>query len=99
MNRSNRRHPILQLQAGESVQYVQEQLGHATITLTVDTYGRWLPKRAVRGGVNIVGRVLGSSLVAKGPSQDQGRAKQLGEPSADRTRDPLIKSQVLCQLS
>ena len=23
--------------------YVEEQLGHASITITVDTYGRWLP--------------------------------------------------------
>jgi len=28
---------------GESMYYVQRQLGHASITLTVDTYGRWLP--------------------------------------------------------
>ena len=41
----------LMLQAGESALYVQEQLGHASITLTVDTYGKWLPKRPVRGGV------------------------------------------------
>jgi len=31
----------LLLQAGESPQYVKEQLGHASITLTVDTYGKW----------------------------------------------------------
>ncbi len=28
---------------GESVYYVQRQLGHASIQLTVDTYGKWLP--------------------------------------------------------
>ena len=33
----------LMLQAGESPVYVQRQLGHASIKLTVDTYGRWLP--------------------------------------------------------
>ena len=33
----------LLLQQGESPAYVQRQLGHASITLTVDTYGRWLP--------------------------------------------------------
>jgi integrase len=33
----------LLLQQGESVQYVQRMLGHASITLTVDTYGKWLP--------------------------------------------------------
>ncbi|OLC17104.1 MAG: hypothetical protein AUH29_03390 [Candidatus Rokubacteria bacterium 13_1_40CM_69_27] len=33
----------LLLQAGESPAYVQRQLGHASIQLTVGTYGRWLP--------------------------------------------------------
>jgi integrase len=33
----------LQLSAGESIYYVQRQLGHATITMTTDLYGRWLP--------------------------------------------------------
>jgi len=40
------------LARGESVQWVQEQLGHASINLTVGTYGKWIPKRPVRGGVN-----------------------------------------------
>ena len=31
------------LQAGERPVYVQRQLGHASIKMTVDTYGRWLP--------------------------------------------------------
>jgi integrase len=33
----------LLLQQGESPDYVQRQLGHASIQLTVDTYGNWLP--------------------------------------------------------
>jgi len=33
----------LLLQAGKSPAYVQRQLGHASIQLTVDTYGKWLP--------------------------------------------------------
>lgn len=33
----------LLLQAGESPVYVQRQLGHASIKMTVDTYGKWLP--------------------------------------------------------
>ena len=33
----------LLLQQGESPVYVQRQLGHASIKLTVDTYGKWLP--------------------------------------------------------
>lgn len=31
------------LQQGESITYVQRQLGHASIQLTMDTYGKWLP--------------------------------------------------------
>ena len=33
----------LLLQQAESPAYVQRQLGHASIKLTVETYGRWLP--------------------------------------------------------
>lgn len=33
----------LLLQAGESIHYVKEQLGHASIKITVDLYGSWLP--------------------------------------------------------
>ena len=30
---------------GVPVQYVQKQLRHASISMTVDTYGRWLPQQ------------------------------------------------------
>ncbi len=33
----------LLLQQGASVVYIQRQLGHSSIQLTVDTYGKWLP--------------------------------------------------------
>lgn len=33
----------LHLQAGVSIYYAQRQLGHASIKMTVDLYGRWLP--------------------------------------------------------
>ena len=33
----------LMLQQGEAVAYIQRQLGHSSIQLTVDTYGKWLP--------------------------------------------------------
>jgi hypothetical protein len=35
---------LLLLQQGESPEYVKRQLGHASIELTVDTYGKWLPR-------------------------------------------------------
>ena len=36
----------LLLSNGESIQYVQKQLGHSSITLTVDVYGKWLPLKS-----------------------------------------------------
>jgi integrase len=52
---------------GASPAYVQEQLGHASIELTVRTYGRWLRKRAP-GAVDRLDGVLpedgGSKVVA-----------------------------------
>jgi len=41
------------LQAGESPAYVQRQLGHSSIKMTVDTYGKWLPS----GNKNAVDRL------------------------------------------
>ncbi len=38
----------LLLQRGESIYYVQRMLGHASITMTVDLYGRWLPAGETR---------------------------------------------------
>ena len=92
----------LLLQQGESPQYVQEQLGHSSITLTVDLYGRWLPKLPIRGGVNALDEDSGSKVVAKIKSgtPDASEAPDLnGGPSRTRTLDPLIKSQLLYQLS
>jgi len=89
----------LLLQEGESPHYVKEQLGHASITLTVDTYGKWFAMKPVRGGVNILGDVVGS----KSGSRPTGRVTKplvnTGEPCGTRTHDPLIKSQVLYRLS
>src|SRR5262249_53836170 len=42
----------LLLQNGESVKFVQEQLGHKSIQLTVDLYGRWAKTEPIRGGAN-----------------------------------------------
>ena len=54
---------------GVSPVYVQEQLGHATIELTVSTYGRWLTKKAP-GALDcldsMVEGVSGSKVVLEG---------------------------------
>ena len=78
----------LLLQQGESPQWVQEQLGNASIQLTVDTYGRWLPKRPIRGGVAILDTLLGSKLVAGSPRKSQKGPELAG----NRREPPLIPS-------
>ena len=55
--------PLL-LQQGESPAYVQRQLGHASIQLTVDTYGRWLPM-GNQAAVDRLDEPSGSKMVAK----------------------------------
>lgn len=62
--------------SGTSLAYIREQLGHASITMTVDVYGSWLPKSDV-AAVNRVfdqgslGR-SGSKVVANGVSEVAG---------------------------
>lgn len=50
-------------QQGESPAYVQRQLGHASITLTADTYGEWLPmgNKAAVNRLDEAGGLGGSS--------------------------------------
>lgn len=54
----------LLLQQGESPVYVQRQLGHASIKITVDTYGKWLRPEPTRGGVDALAGPSGSEVVA-----------------------------------
>jgi integrase len=58
----------LLLQQGESIVYVQRQLGHASIQLTVDTYGKWLPmgNKAAVDRLDYV--ISGSKMVANSMS-------------------------------
>ena len=64
----------LLLAGGVSPAYVQEQLGHASIELTVGTYGRWLRKKAP-GALDILD---GSKVVAETPKTVA--AGGVGEP-------------------
>ena len=91
----------LLLQQGESPVYVQRQLGHASIKLTVDTYGNWLPM-GNKAAVDRLDEGNGSKVVARLRTTGDGYVElpeRNGEPWWDRTTDPLIKSQVLYQLS
>lgn len=74
---------------GVSPVYVQEQLGHATIELTVSTYGRWLKKKAP-GALDrldstqvryVAAEAHGSKVVAsEGYAQNQQTGKNLELP-------------------
>ena len=91
----------LLLQQGESPAYVQRQLGHASIQLTVDTYGKWLPM-GNKAAVNRLDDENGSKVVAKTPTGTPDVSEvpvTTGGPWRTRTSDPLIKSQLLYQLS
>jgi len=54
----------LMLQQGESIVYVQKQLGHASIQITVDTYGKWLPM-GNKAAVDRLDTLQRSRVVAK----------------------------------
>jgi len=65
----------LLLQAGESPAYVQRQLGHASIQLTVDTYGRWLPL-GNKAAVDALDTIADDAQTASGePSRERSGSK------------------------
>jgi integrase len=61
----------LLLQQRESPVYVQRQLGHASIKLTVDTYGKWLPL-GNKAAVNRLDDQSGSKMVTTYESESEG---------------------------
>ena len=94
----------LMLQQGESLTYVQRQLGHASINLTADTYGKWLPL-GNKAAVDRLDAPLvpehGSNMVAEGVGEAKANAEVVGifgGPCRGRTYGPLIKSQRACDL-
>jgi hypothetical protein len=55
----------LLLQQGESPVYVKEQMGHSSITVTVDTYKHWIPS-ANRDAVNRLPSLINLSQNLRG---------------------------------
>ena len=85
----------LLLQQGESPEYVKRQLGHASIELTVDTYGKWLP-RGNKAAVDRLDDQNGSKLVANGGSSPEGDVQvpeTIEATRRNRTGDLLITNQ------
>jgi len=60
--------------AGTSLAYVKEQMGHASIQMTVDVYGSWLPKSDVAAVNKVFGKTApGSKVVASAVPDAAGR--------------------------
>ena len=94
------------LQQGESIVYVKEQLGHASIQITVDTYGHLIPgaNRAAADKLDDVpAQPDATPAQPEAASADQRQRRKLfgmrSEPRWNRTINPQIKSLLLCQLS
>jgi integrase len=62
----------LALVAGESIYYVQRMLGHATIQMTVDTYGSWLPA----GNPDTAGRIEAAAFGDQEVRRKSGRRRK-----------------------
>lgn len=83
------------LAEGESPAYVQEQLGHASITLTVDTYGRWLrkaPRATAPAAVAELPVANSANVVAGGGGLTTQVVDGIGDARRTRTFNPEIKS-------
>ena len=104
----------LLLSNGEPITYVKEQLGHASIQLTVDTYGHLIPgankaavdrlddAKCISPAINRLATEAESasrSLEADRLEVPDSSEAEGGGPCRTRTYDPLIKSQLLYQLS
>ena len=101
------RHSFVTLLLADRVSpaYVQEQAGHASIELTVGTYGRWLRKKARALWIEldeVSPEAVGGALVAEATndSLDESHVVEgVGDPPRTRTLNPEIKSLLLYQLS
>src|SRR6266540_4210815 len=101
------RHTYASLLLADSVSpaYVQAQLGHVSIELTVGTYGKWLRKRSP-GAVDRLDELspeaIGDKVVAEATTGSPDRlqvVEGVGDPRRTRTFNPEIKSLLLYQLS
>ncbi len=103
----------LLLASGADIALVSKILGHSSITLTADTYSHLLAgvgrKAAAAADALIVRKPRDQSVTRSGadtgmprPDDDLGGPLTCDDgcaPSGTRTPNPLIKSQLLCQLS
>ena len=103
----------LMLGAGVPMAIVSKMLRHSSIGITVDTYHHLDPDTA-RAASDAIGQLLDAAVRdhtattkaqsgprndTAGPSSRTNPQVNGSAPSGTRTPNPLIKSQLLCQLS
>ena len=95
----------LLLAQGVPITYVSAQLGHSRPTTTLQWYAHWLPggrERYVDGLTDLATKTRGHQFGTKSKSGTSSTSEvpdSFGGPWRTRTSDPLIKSQLLYQLS
>jgi integrase len=98
----------LLLQNGENPKYVQQQLGHATLSLTTDLYGKWLRARPTHGGAAsldpaterprtpglraVQGTGIASDSGRFGPADAQSRSRDGAGPGRRRDVPDRVRS-------
>ena len=82
-------HASLMLQEGESPAYVQRQLGHASIQLTVDTYGKWLPMGS-KGAVDRLDEVAADQSGSKMVATSGGEPSKLWSWREESNLQPVV---------
>ena len=106
---------LLLLAASAPITYVSAQLGHVNPSTTLRYYARWIPNKgrpwvdlldrvseAGAAATEAVSGPIWNQTTPKsqiGHSGDSEVPDKIGGPSRTRTLDPLIKSQLLYQLS
>lgn len=84
------------------VREASDPLGHSRVSQTTDTYvGRKAPSRKAADVLGILGKAKNGSKWHQDQKSKNPRPMTWGDgaPSGTRTPNPLIKSQLLCQLS
>ena len=94
---------------GEHPKYIQTQMGHASINITMDVYGHLMktvnseaPLKLQNAIFEKNGDFLETFQAEKTIKHSENNSKcliNLGEPRGDRTHDLRIKSPLLYQLS
>jgi hypothetical protein len=89
------------LGSGATLTYVRDQMGHKSIQVTADVYGRFIPA-GNRSAVDALDDATQPSATQAQPEAESDVVKvrkRAGEPRRNRTYNPQIKSLLLCQLS